>query len=308
MSFLRALIGITVLGMGIEDAAACDRALSPLETPAVGVAVADAVVVAEVTSIGGGTGTFQIKQALKGGKGSAAGDTIRIRGVLSSEEGMQRMRCGVAPMEVGKRYILMVWNPPAESAEFDLIDPLGGVREHSAAQLDLLKEALAKQHPHSAWKTSSPGVQAQLVLAPQRGEAKGDVDLFLLLRNVGRSAIELKYRSWPEALQSKCTLHIVNTATKQKVEAREVPIKRKEIADYFSRHGRIYGVKLASGDSHVFSLFRVTSAKPGWGYKEELGFRYYPVDKPGLHTVSAECENLFGADSRIMTESLNLIL
>ena len=159
------------------------------------------------------------------------------------------------------------------------------------------------------WRTSvASGIAAQLVRDPRAPGVRGDVDLVVVLRNTTDRPQEMAYDSWPLATQSACTLEIVDLATRQPVAARDVPIPKPDIEKYFSRHARRFKISLAPGEAYTLHLPRVTTAHPGWGYKEELGFSYYPISKPGPHTVTALCRNLFGKDSVIRTGALELPL
>ena len=79
------------------------------------------------------------------------------------------------------------------------------------------------------------------------------------------------------------------------VPARPVPIAARDIRAYFAKHGPRYDLTLAPGDTAMLGLDRVTTAAPGWGYKERLGFVYYPPPAPGRYTIAARCTNLVGA-------------
>src|SRR5262249_45648182 len=154
--------------------------------------------------------------------------------------------------------------------------------------LQIIKDAVAKPQPASPWKSNATNLDTRLVRAAG-GANKDDVDLLVLLRNTGKSPRTFEYRDWPLATKSQCSLEVVNLATKQKAAAKDVPIPKQDIADYFSKYGSHFTVKIAPGESHVMPLWRVTTAKKGWGYKEELGFRFYPVTTPGRHSVAAQC-------------------
>lgn len=297
-----AALGIGVLAIEARDSAACDRARSPMETPAVGIAVADVAIVGEVTKLDGKIATVKIARALKGA--GSAGDTIRVHGVTGIEP-MTRM-CGMKALEVGKPYILLLWSPAGAATGFHLVDEMGGIADHTAAAEQQFKAALAQQHPHSAWHTEQ-GIMTQLVLEPNPAH-KRDVDLLIVLRNTTAQPIRLAYRDWPLATKSKCALDVVHTATKRKVASQDVPIPKRDITAYFSKHGRSYDVAIEPGASHVFRLARVTTALPGWGYKEELGFVFYPIGTPGAHAISAVCSNLFGAGTTTSTEAISLLL
>jgi hypothetical protein len=294
----RAVAGVIGLAATLfaGRAEACDRASSPLETPAAAVAVADAVVVAEVTQAAAGAATVRIGAVLKGAV--HAGDTIVVRANIA---GPDRGRCDGPGLEPAKRYLLSLWSPAGAIKDYHPVDEYGGVALYSPGAEKELRDALAQQHPHSPWQLSQTGIFAQLMLDPGPRDNKGDVDLVVVLRNTTARTLELDYTSWPRVTQSHCTLDLVNVATKQKVAPKDVPISKHDIEKYFSLHGHKYKLAIAPGQAHLFRLGQVTTAKAGWGYKEELGFLYYPIATPGSHTIAATCRNLFGRDSRYWT-------
>ena len=65
---------------------------------------------------------------------------------------------------------------------------------------------------------------------------------------------------------------------------------------------------VAPGDSYLLLLDAVTTARPGWGYKERTGFAFYPVRAAGPHTLAATCVNLFGRGTRTTTAAIALTL
>jgi len=286
--------------------AACDRASSPLEDRVVGVSAADAVAVVEAVKVGGGPASVRVVEPLEGSLAKGAG--IPIQGVLSRDEAMDRAFCGVATMTPGQRYVVRLFGPVPGRSEYHLIDPVGGISDHTPGEEASVRQALAAKLPSSAWRTSQPGVDAKLLVDASRASSKGELDLVVLLRNTGEAAIELQYRDWPVAERSSCSLDVVHIASKKEVQARDVPISKKDIADYFSKHGRRYVSKIEPGEIHMFRLPRVTSAARGWGYKEELGFRFYPPTTPGPHRVSAKCARLFGGGTVVTTAALEVRL
>jgi hypothetical protein len=47
-----------------------------------------------------------------------------------------------------------------------------------------------------------------------------------------------------------------------------------------------FDLALKPGES-FFCLDRISSAEPGWGFKERIDFRYYPMAVPGEYAISA---------------------
>jgi len=303
MRALIVTIGIGLLTViGSRESRACDRAPSAFEKPEVGVAVADLVITADVTARKGRVATVKIASTLRG-TGAGPGDALEIGDL--DDTGVVRM-CGGYAVEVGKRYVFLLWSPPAGERAYRLLDPYAGVRPHSPDVEQTYASAIAKPHPHSA-STTSGGLATQLVLAPDAATA-GDVDLLVVMRNVGAKPITYRYSPWPRATQSRCELSIVHARTKQRVAARRVPIAERDIAAYFTKHAHAWEVTILPGAAHVQTLSRVTTAKPGWGYKEELGFVYYPIATPGEHAISATCRNLFGPGTRTSTATMRATL
>jgi hypothetical protein len=304
---MRAIVAMVVavtLYCALEGAsAACDRARSPLEEPAVAAAIADVVAVVDVTSVGGGLATVLVNESLKGRPKN--GDKLVIAGLLSGDEARARGSCGVTAVEAGKRYIALLWEPISGSTRLDMVEPATSVIAHTTAARSSIDQALAKQHPGSGWQGPAAGLQTRVALDPY--SQPGEVDLFVLVRNTGAVAVDLVHQSWPRAQQSTCALRIQDAANRT-VDARDVPIPRPDIDAYFSRNSRVYTTKIEPGASWLIHLPRVTTAAPGWGYKEELGFQYYPVTTHGLHKVAADCVNFFGPGSHVSTSTVTLSL
>jgi hypothetical protein len=168
------------------------------------------------------------------------------------------------------------------------------------------RAAIAKGHPHSAWLVKGD-VATMLVLEPKAAN-KDDVDVTVVLRNIGTKPKTYRFASWPRQTQTKCTLVITNNETSKRVAAKPVPIAQKDISTYFTRNPRKWEAEIAAGGTQLMRLFRITTAKQGWGYKEELGFVYYPVETAGAHSVSAECANVFGLGTRALTSAVALTL
>lgn len=298
-------VSIAIVGLLAvhAEAEACDRALSPLEVPEVGAAVADLVVSGEVTAIVDGVASVKVGKVLKGA--AQVGDVVQLRGASFADD---MSRCGGLGVEVGKQFTFLLWAPAGQLGAHHVIDPHAGVLD--IAQEQKLRDALAKGHPHSPWRVKGD-VATMLVLDPHFGSKPAnadDVDVFVVLRNIGAKPKPYRFAAWPRQTQTKCTLGIVNIETKKTVAAKPVPIAQKDISTYFKRNDRKWETTIAAGSAQLLRLFRITTAKQGWGYKEELGFVYYPIAKPGAHAVSAECWNVFGVGTRVATEAVTLTL
>lgn len=288
---------------------ACDRPRSPLEDAGIGVAAADVVATVEVSSLAGGVATAKVLEVLKGaGPDAAPGKSLRVEAVRSLQEVAPRGGCGEAFAEVGKEYLALLWRPLDGASAHRLVDPIGGWKPAAADLRRAMAEAIARDHPRSAWSAPGQGLRTMLLRGGPSPGGKDEIDLLVLLRNVGRAPLVLTHRDWPEAERSDCRLQIASVPTKKPVEARDVPIPKKDIADYFSKHGRRFEATIAPGEARFLTLQRVTTAAPGWGYKEDLGFRYYPVAEHGPHRIVAACRNYFGPGSSFATEPLETAL
>lgn len=254
-------------------------------SPVLSIAIADLAVVAQVTAMQNGTATVKITRAIKGS--ATPGESIQVHGAPA--ETLLTQLCNFKGLAPGKSYVLLLWNPAGALNGYHLISSEGGIADASAEKQ--YTDALAQNHPRSPWKRNE-NLMTQLVLSPTRAN-NGDLDLFVVFRNIGEKPITFAYRDLPLASKSKCTLDVVNVATGNKVAAVDVPISKTNINEYFSKHGREYDISIEPGAAHLLALRRITTAESGWGHKEELGFVYYPINAHGMHTVAATCSNLF---------------
>jgi hypothetical protein len=283
----------------------CDRAIGPLESKAVAAATADVIAVITVTAIRGETGTLQIDQVLKAPPGAAVPRTLDVPGI--PEDSFGRICRGNAAL-VGRRYIALLWNPSTGRSGHQLIAETGGLLIWSAEEQQSLTEALASVQPVSPWRAGPDGILTQLTLAPDRPVATGlnELNLLMIFRNTGAKPVTFRYRSWPPADQSRCEVDMVSES-RQRVLAKDVPIARSAIEDYFQKHGHQYDWTTVPGESSTYGLARVTTATPGWGYKEELAFKYYPA-APGVYSVSVECLNFLPGDAKLVAGPIEVRL
>lgn len=297
---MRALLVVVGLLVARTPADACDRATSPLEQLAVGLATADLVVVAEVAQLGNRSAKLAIADVLKGA--ATVGDSVEVAGTVHDA---LHDHCSGTPIEAQRRYLFALWKP-LRGKSYTLVHAHAGVVAHTGAVEQRWRAALAKPSPSSPWRAQPSGLVAQLVLDPDA--PKGEIGLFVILRNAKPAPITLDLKSWPRNAMSHCKLDIVNVVTKQKIAPKPVPIPAADIAKYFARNPRAYRVALAPGEARVVRLDRVTTAAPGWGYKEDLGFVFYPVVKTGDHRVAATCWHFVRRNSKLETGAITVPL
>ena len=275
----------------------CDRSAGPLEHKGVAAATADLIAVVTVTAIQGDTGTLQIEQALKAPAGAPVPRVLDVAGIAA--DSINRVCRGNAA-QVGHRYIVLLWNPAAPGSGHQLIAGDGGLLAWTASDEQALRAALAMAQPVSPWQRGTNGILTQLTLAPAASASDRDeLNLLLVFRNIGAQPVQFSYRSWPVAAQSRCEIGMVAQDRRQ-VAARDVPIAPRDIEEYFGKNnnGRRFDWVTAGGESSTFILPRVTTATAGWGYKEELGFKYYPA-APGTYTVTVQCVNFLAGGGKI---------
>ncbi|MBM4776202.1 MAG: hypothetical protein GQE15_00745 [Archangiaceae bacterium] len=250
--------------------------------------MADVIFAGRVVGAEGGTRRLRVLEQLVGAP--LSGEVV-VEGL--SKPGVDAM-CGLPPLGVGDETLVFAWQPRPGSTAFTIIDSGAGLRANTADQRARVRET--RPAPASPWlvRESLETRVARLPVTPN--EPGGSVSLFLVLRNLGSTPLTFQYADWPEKTASTCEVALVPSATGKAVAAKPAPIDRKDIEAYFAKHGRQYTLQLGPGAAHLHQLPRVTSAPAGWGYKEELGFRFWPAPK-GPATVSVTCRNLFGQGS-----------
>lgn len=278
MRILVVLVVLMIAGAA-RPAAACELVRSPFEHREAAVAVADTVAAVVVDRIDDRKpiSYVHVTSILAG---SATPDTIAIRemtGVGGPKDG-----CMLSHVQVGKAYIVTLFAEDAKGAGYMSVYAPTTIAD-TPAERDATMAAIAKHHPVSAWRTTN-GIASRLVLDPE--SKPGELNLYVVVRNLTRSTIEVTRNYWPVSESTACSLWITGPGT---VTATKVPIDDKDIATYFGTRPGRYSSYPPPGYTVSLLLPRVTTAEPGWGYKEELGFRYYPIAKHGDYAVSASC-------------------
>ncbi|MBL0217030.1 MAG: hypothetical protein IPQ07_24540 [Myxococcales bacterium] len=298
-AWLGLAIALTLHLTGTYEAHACERPRTPLSAKELAAIVADEIATVEVKAVKGGVATVVVTEAHAGGLAKNA--TIKIADILTIDEAAAGGFCGHASMTPGEKHLVLMWRPLGTARDYRLIDDVFGV----ARDLDPkpYKDARAKPLPHSAWKTSPSGTRAMIAKDPS---AK-TVDVVVVVRNGGTQAVDFTRKYFPLAEHTYCSLQITNATTKKPIAAKDA-VPAAAGYGYFEKHGNAFTSKLEPGAGVMITLTRITTAQTGWGYKEDLGFKHYPVEKPGAHTIAADCVNFFGPKSSFSTDAMTMTL
>jgi len=211
-------------------------------------------------------------------KGTAPGPTLRL-GLA------ERGRDSFVPTK-GARFALFLSAPrtPADP-HWRLLDERDAALPATPASLEKVLPHLA--HPCCAWREGAAGVRAALLpdadgkLTFRPGD---EISLRVFLQNHGTAPVTLTAVHWPRAAMTHAELTV--TRARAPVAAHRIDwLGDAEIAKYFSRLEPWRGA-LDPGGATVHHLQRISSAERGWGYKEDIGFVWYPLD-PGDYEVSA---------------------
>lgn len=296
MRALGRVIVVAVCSLGLA-AWACDRSPSPFELDlGTALAASDVVFVAKVKEVSETSALVDVVQVLRG---ALSRSRVELGGTGPTK--MLEL-CAGTPLIPGKEVIAFAWGGQDDAKVF-LLDPFGGLRLNTPEWRQKVKATPLA--PMSPWTSRGP-VQSRLFRAV-KGKDSNELDLLVLLRNAGAAPITFEYSDWPEATASTCSV-TMRSGTSTPVAGKPVPIPRADLEAYFSKHGRQYTMPIPPGGSHVHRLQRVTSAAPGWGYKEELAFTFWPLTTRGRYDVSVECRNVFGPGSTVQTGPVALDL
>jgi hypothetical protein len=282
LSRITAFLTVALLWLcAARSASALSRAYQPL---VVAVAQADAIVEAHVTTLPApnpktGSTAITVNRVLKG---KVSEGTMEV---TMSE--ITRYWVGI-PWKEGGRYILFLQQGRGQTG-FEIMDH--GSRPYTDEDASEIA-TLIKRLP--GWSKPENGLSTLLTTKRVKYRVGDEIDLHVGICNESDADIEIRYTDWPREASSKWKLE-VQKEDGELIAAQPHPtITSKDIEDYFSKHGRTYAIALKPGEHHWVYLRRINTAQPGWGYKEELDFKYYPMPAPGKYTLSITGENLLG--------------
>lgn len=260
---------------------ACDR---PKMDWKLAFGFADHVVVGKVQKLLSSTRVQILPQrSLKG----QLKQSIEVDGLLAQDQ-RHPERCQGAHLAVGEQYVFFVLKPSPGQSWFQAVDKIDGATPINPELIKAFEAIAPRAGMASPWMDQANGLKTKLVAARSRFHHDEDILLSLVLWNSSGGEKKLQSTSWPMATMSKCHLQI--KGEKGRVQPVSTGLTQKDYEEYFSKHGPKFDLPLAKGDFYHLTLDRVNTAKPGWGYKERLGFQYYPL-QPGKYQVAAECLN-----------------
>lgn len=142
----------------------------------------------------------------------------------------------------------------------------------------------------AAWSAPVDGWSTVAAREPSGSGAPPGVDLVVGVRNGADRPRTLSWTDWPK--ETATHLEVEVDGPQGPVAAVSAGFTDDEIRDYFSAHGRRFEVTIAPGEWHLFLFQRLDSAPRGWGYKEDLAFRSWPMPAPGEYRVHAQLVGL----------------
>ena len=266
-----------------EPSPASDRIRQPLN---VAIAQADAIVVGEAVKVVTAThpavedvAEVEVVSLLKGAvKGRSL--TLRVEPLL--DHGPERL-------VAGRSYILFLSRNSRSPSGFELMSD--GMRPYEEEAADQIASSV-KLMPQ--WSRPQKGVA--VIAVPEKFTYKSGEVIHLMIgyKNLSAAEVVLRYRDWPLDVHSHWRLEILSQAGRTLPPSPHPHISRGEIREYFSRHGHSFRMPLKPGQSFFIHVDRINSAEPGWGYKERLDFKYYPMTGPGKYSIRVTGHNLYG--------------
>lgn len=203
-------------------------------------------------------------------------------------------------LQLEKDYIFFLRSIGTETPKFEVM--FDGTRLHTDADVRLIASAVELS---PAWSQTQNGLSTLLTAGKFRIKAGEELNLWVGFKNTSNKSITFKYHDWPLETHTYASLDI-KPETGDNIKAIPHPtLTQEEINDYFSKFPRSYEITLKPQEEHFFALPKINSAKPGWGYKEKLDFKYYPITKPGKYTITATMHH-FLHDSLLIAGGLTV--
>jgi hypothetical protein len=264
------------------EANAFKRVIQPLN---VAIAQADAIVVGRTTRVPerlsadpGQTAEIDISRVLKG---------ELPKGAFTVQLNEFHVRA-LGALQPGQEYLVFLsavrGKPRTHEVMLDGTQPFTSQAVEEVASLISLTPA---------WSEPQEGISTVLVPERYRIKSSEDLNLFVGCRNVSDRTITLLYHDWPLDTHTYWELIVISAAGDKIAAAQHPTLTPESINDYFSTNPRSYGVALEPGQEHFYAIQRVNSAKPGWGHKESLDFKYYPITQTGSYEIAAIAHNLY---------------
>ena len=193
----------------------------------------------------------------------------------------------LGPMEEGEKYILFLREVNSEPFFYEVM--LDGTTVHKKKRARDVEVAVTRMPD---WSEPQRGLSTLVVPEKFQVGVNENIDLWVGYRNVGHRDVVLSYRSWPLDAHTYWELTIEAEGGEVITPLEHPHVTEADIEDYFSKNGSRFDLTLEPGQSHFFPVPRINSAKPGWGYKERLDFKFYPIAEPGDYKITASGHHL----------------
>lgn len=206
----------------------------------------------------------------------------------------------------GQRYVLyLVARRPGESFHW-LVERTDGAAPDTPA-LRAEVRALVRQARPGTWRSDARGVRTLLLGPTAKVAVDQDLDLKILVQVTGARAMTYRRVRWPERTMAWTELEVRHAG--RRLPFRPHPhVTKAEREAYFQRHDQPYRRPVLPWDVVVVHAQRVNTADRGWGYKEDLRFRYYPTTAPGSYVIRARLHRVLDGLPVIETAPLSLTL
>ena len=191
-------------------------------------------------------------------------------------EGSNVLTCGA------RRIFYLTQTPSAKEAREKVVH-LSHVGPATHAEFARIRAAIRLP---PKWRTSASGLAVVLLPKIDAWPASDGVTLQFGIRNVSDHAIQINYVGDSQAKRAFVALDIVDRSGKRVGALPHPDLDAKGIRGFFVRFGTNKPVVLAPGEYFFQRLNRINRAGGGTGYKDELGFQFYPL-VPGRYTVVA---------------------
>jgi len=130
-----------------------------------------------------------------------------------------------------------------------------------------------------------------LVMTERLNILEHETNLIVYAQNLSGKPAASQRVNWPRNRMTHAALDIRRAG--KRVPARSVPwLNNSDLRKHFGRN-KPFRSSLRHGDYTLMHLQRIRSAKSGWGYKQRLGFKYYPGMSAGEHLVRITVKNWF---------------
>jgi hypothetical protein len=185
----------------------------------------------------------------------------------------------IASLEPGKKFIFFIFKGSL------LMD---GTQAHSKHYEQKIIDDIRRL---PAWSKPQDGLSTAIVPEEFTIAESDNLDASFLVKNVGSRGILLKYHNLPLQSQTHWKLRISRETGDLVVPLPHPHLTQASMKEFEATQRHSYDTVLQPGQIVSFYLPRINSAEPGWGYKSELDFKYYPLPA-GRYQMAAESHEL----------------